>query len=1365
MAVNVTACPGPDCGGADSSLLLSPEELARPESSNDDFAALTARAAKKIASFFDISVADTLAVCAAVAPEVLSNGRIKILNGNGRGLRVGRLDCSTMPAPPNQLPSAAADLDTFIKFWADRGINETEAVALMGSHSLVDSQGCFAGGKPNNYCDPATQNCTDVRMFRWENHYYRDICSPTIKVTAVDPVRDPPEPADTPVLAMSEPELDAEARLETCKFTSKEGRVMALNRLKQWQTGAAREPEAVREPLAVSWSKKFCRAGEQWGVTPSNCPHSNDWWYTPNDALIGQACQDESPIGITGANAGHSKIRDAARLFLTQSNWDAMYRVAYIKMVEAFANWSLKAPFFVNGGECASGIHLQAACAFKPSPPATAAASNESMAVVKDLYDGLYQPLSDRSLLLGACKACALGVCPQGNVRCPLCINHFNNYMATNKKSPVNLDANACCGCATIMREYRYVPPASGTGTGTIISIPFASRFGALLEPTQQAPQPLSPATVPPVPERLYEPDPGNDAVAESVLVAGSFSNPPLSPYSDPSTVCPAADGTSVNVRGFPSSPFKWTPFEGSNGKPANAFSWPPRAQRAHTYHKPGTNLTIDTFEIDIKVIKKDLGCPNGPTELLSYNGSVPGPTFRIRKGHQTLVRYNNLMTTDHLRGTRFEPFHPCDGKMVPTESGPVLAGRGISVHLHGEASLAPYDGWAEDTTCGGETKDYYYSNRRTGFAWYHDHQLDITSENAYFGLAGMYVVTDSKYEEGCGEPWNLDELPDVPMILKDMVFDDKCQLLYNHNGPHRNNLYGDVNTVNNTWEVWCLETGGGWFHPIHIHLVDFYVLARNWDESLVHEYERWTAKDVVQLNPSGHVALLLRFGPHRGEYMFHCHNLVHEDFEMMRSYSVDHTAGSKTASTALPMQNLEPTLLTTQNVIYDLYNDPVYPNWAAKPSVGLTRLWDLTTPAAAAETMKATTYPLDAGIYRLFYPGGGPANEDPRLRDPNINPWPPSPAPPTPNIAACPVNPVCNTNAVLNGAGILTGKCSSCAVRACVKEGFVGEFSSPRYAHNDFLNLYGCIAKPSGTVEVTVPNTLTTTVPVYPPIKTSTYSTLDAFFSANPATGTGVGMACYTDTTYNRIAFYLYIQKENTPSDNYACPTCKYYSVNQVSSCWCDDENAWAIPIASVMESLPASSTAEQILTSGYPGGAQVFWNPRTVDNDRKAWGGFFRILPAASGNHDTSIEYTFDICAGCGQNRVGNGFIFGRIKFQITHIKGSTSISTFLAPADAPNAIGRSSELHMFQSFRAPMSLSPSQFETYTVTSAVPDTFSYGQTWTVNKVNTGKFKANGDEITVPPYDPTKGLYVALHLKVSSGGFCAFKLPAPVQP
>ncbi|CAF4872003.1 unnamed protein product, partial [Rotaria sp. Silwood2] len=36
-----------------------------------------------------------------------------------------------------------------------------------------------------------------------------------------------------------------------------------------------------------------------------------------------------------------------------------------------------------------------------------------------------------------------------------------------------------------------------------------------------------------------------------------------------------------------------------------------------------------------------------------------------------------------------------------------------------------------------------------------------------------------------------------------------------------------------NTWELWLFETGGGWFHPVHMHLVDFYIIKRDGDGGL----------------------------------------------------------------------------------------------------------------------------------------------------------------------------------------------------------------------------------------------------------------------------------------------------------------------------------------------------------------------------------------------------------------------------------------------------------------------------------------------------------------------------------------------------
>jgi FtsP/CotA-like multicopper oxidase with cupredoxin domain len=90
-----------------------------------------------------------------------------------------------------------------------------------------------------------------------------------------------------------------------------------------------------------------------------------------------------------------------------------------------------------------------------------------------------------------------------------------------------------------------------------------------------------------------------------------------------------------------------------------------------------------------------------------------------------------------------------------------------------------------------------------------------------------------------------------------------------------------DLNDV----EVWEFENkSGGWFHPTHIHLVDFKILTRNGKAPFAYEQG---PKDVVYVGEGEKVRLLMKFGPHRGKYMIHCHNLPHEDHDMMVQFSV----------------------------------------------------------------------------------------------------------------------------------------------------------------------------------------------------------------------------------------------------------------------------------------------------------------------------------------------------------------------------------------------------------------------------------------------------------------------------------------------
>jgi spore coat protein A, manganese oxidase len=79
-------------------------------------------------------------------------------------------------------------------------------------------------------------------------------------------------------------------------------------------------------------------------------------------------------------------------------------------------------------------------------------------------------------------------------------------------------------------------------------------------------------------------------------------------------------------------------------------------------------------------------------------------------------------------------------------------------------------------------------------------------------------------------------------------------------------------------------NSSGGWFHPAHIHLVDLKILSRNGRPPFDYELG---PKDTVYIGENELVRVLVEYGPHRGRYMVHCHNLAHEDHDMMVQYAV----------------------------------------------------------------------------------------------------------------------------------------------------------------------------------------------------------------------------------------------------------------------------------------------------------------------------------------------------------------------------------------------------------------------------------------------------------------------------------------------
>jgi FtsP/CotA-like multicopper oxidase with cupredoxin domain len=106
-------------------------------------------------------------------------------------------------------------------------------------------------------------------------------------------------------------------------------------------------------------------------------------------------------------------------------------------------------------------------------------------------------------------------------------------------------------------------------------------------------------------------------------------------------------------------------------------------------------------------------------------------------------------------------------------------------------------------------------------------------------------------------------------------------------------------------WEFANLEGGGGGMgmgmmnmpmpHPMHIHGVQFQVLGRELAQGNESTYQQLSDgfidsgwKDTVLVMPGEKVQVLVRFENYSGTFLYHCHNLEHEDAGMMRNYKIE---------------------------------------------------------------------------------------------------------------------------------------------------------------------------------------------------------------------------------------------------------------------------------------------------------------------------------------------------------------------------------------------------------------------------------------------------------------------------------------------
>ncbi|MFL5406726.1 MAG: multicopper oxidase family protein, partial [Myxococcales bacterium] len=86
--------------------------------------------------------------------------------------------------------------------------------------------------------------------------------------------------------------------------------------------------------------------------------------------------------------------------------------------------------------------------------------------------------------------------------------------------------------------------------------------------------------------------------------------------------------------------------------------------------------------------------------------------------------------------------------------------------------------------------------------------------------------------------------------------------------------------------EAWGINNGGGgWTHPMHLHMEEHHVIFRS--TNLQVNKDDTGKEDVVALQPSEQTTIYRRFRTFIGNYVAHCHNLAHEDHNMMFGWTI----------------------------------------------------------------------------------------------------------------------------------------------------------------------------------------------------------------------------------------------------------------------------------------------------------------------------------------------------------------------------------------------------------------------------------------------------------------------------------------------
>ena len=166
--------------------------------------------------------------------------------------------------------------------------------------------------------------------------------------------------------------------------------------------------------------------------------------------------------------------------------------------------------------------------------------------------------------------------------------------------------------------------------------------------------------------------------------------------------------------------------------------------------------------------------------------------------------------------------------------------------------------------------------------------RFDVTSNNTSGGVVPAAFNPISYYD---------------PTGVPERVF--VLSMLGSHPAHRINGLTFDMERIDweiplNSFEVWKIVNQTADFHPMHSHGLQWQVISRNGNTNLPPSDKGW--KDTVLVNAVETVKVMVRFTDYKGIFLFHCHNLEHEDDGMMLNFEVTDPIGIQQIGAEVPV-------------------------------------------------------------------------------------------------------------------------------------------------------------------------------------------------------------------------------------------------------------------------------------------------------------------------------------------------------------------------------------------------------------------------------------------------------------------------------